>query len=89
MAQQQPEGVCMGGFPGLGMGRLVRAEKNKTQNKGANGEALVQALERPSSALLTGFPGCDLLGWVSDTGRATGERTRTPGESVLTTVLER
>lgn len=63
--------------------------KHKTKERMERPIALVQALERPPSALLTGFPECDLLSWVSGTGRATGERTQTPGESVLTTVLER
>lgn len=87
LAQQQPEGVCMGGFPGLGMGPGRKKTKHKTKERKERPVVLVQALERPPSALLTGFPGCDLLGWVSDTGRATGKRTWTPGESVLTTVL--
>lgn len=34
LAQQQPEGVCMGGFPGLGMGRLGQKKpKHKTKER--------------------------------------------------------
>lgn len=64
LAQQQPEGVCMGGFPGLGMGRLVGAEKNKTQNKGANGEArcLSASFGEATICLTNGVP------WVRPSG---------------------
>lgn len=85
--QRQPADVCMGGFPGLGMGQdRKKGDAGETQmhTNAEPGCLGVWALKKPMSALLMGLTGCGPQDCDTGTWGCNGKVVRS-----LTTVLER